>query len=188
MTAISVTGAIEIVTRFEPASDDMAVKSRELVLGMLSQSRAPFSRDQFEPGHITCTALVIHPAEPRVLMMHHHRLHRWLLPGGHVEAFDASLAAAAAREALEETAVVLDPHFEPVLAGIDVHGIPPKRDEPYHLHHDLIWCFRALSDAIEQTDEAPRVAWAAPADFAGMEVTESIRRSVARCDLSEPRG
>jgi 8-oxo-dGTP pyrophosphatase MutT (NUDIX family) len=172
--------AIEIVRQFDAGKDDLAAKSAELVLGMLSQSRAPFSRDQFEPGHITCTALVLHPLEQRVLMMHHHRLRRWLLPGGHVEAHDVSLPAAAAREAVEETTVQLDSAFRPVLAGIDVHGIPPKRDEPYHLHHDLIWCFRAVSDAIEQTEEAPQVMWASPDDFVRLDVTESIRRSVKR--------
>jgi len=181
---IKVPRTIEIATQFEAGADDLAVKSRELVLGMLAHSRKPFSRNQFEPGHITCTALVMHPAEPRVLMMHHHRLHRWLLPGGHVEADDESLAAAAAREAHEETTVRLDPAFESALIGIDVHGIPPKRDEPYHLHHDLIWCFRASSETIEQTEEAPKVIWAFPADFADMDVTESIRRAVRRCSLS----
>jgi 8-oxo-dGTP pyrophosphatase MutT (NUDIX family) len=175
--------AVEIVGRFDPRQDGLASKSRELVLGLLEQSPDPFSRSQFQPGHITCTALVIHPSEARVLMMHHHRLLRWLLPGGHVERADPSLPAAAAREALEETTVRLDPDFEPVLVGIDVHGIPPKRDEPYHLHHDLIWCFRALSDAIQQTDEAPQVTWAAVAEMKQLDVTESIRRSAARAGV-----
>lgn len=181
---VGVSDAIHIVERFEPGPDDLAAKSRELVLGLLAGSLSPFSRDQFAPGHITCTALVIHPLQQKVLMMYHHRLHRWLLPGGHVEAEDLSLAAGAAREAREETAVELDAAFKPVLCGIDVHGIPGRREEPYHLHHDLIWCLRAGSDAIESTEEAPRVAWALPDDFARLEVTESIRRSVARCSLA----
>jgi 8-oxo-dGTP pyrophosphatase MutT (NUDIX family) len=178
--------AVGIVSGFDAGVDGLARKSQELVLGLLEQSTQPFSRNQFEPGHITCTALVIHPSEPRVLMMHHHRLHRWLLPGGHVESSDKSLAGAAAREALEETNVQLDPAFEPVLVGIDVHGIPPKREEPYHLHHDLIWCFRAVSEAIEQTDEAPQVMWAAASHMKTLQVTESIRRSAARSKVFGP--
>jgi 8-oxo-dGTP pyrophosphatase MutT (NUDIX family) len=178
--------AVGIVTRFDAGSDGLASKSQELVLGLLAQSAFPFSGNQFGPGHITCTALVIHPSGPRVLMIHHHRLHRWLLPGGHVESFDVSLAAAAAREAREETNVQLDPDFEPVLVGIDVHGIPSRRDEPYHLHHDLIWCFRALSEAIEQTDEAPQVMWAAAGDMESLQVTESIRRSAERSKVFGP--
>jgi len=171
--------AIEIVEAFDPGTDDVAGKSRELTLGLLRHSAAPFNRDQFNPGHITCTALVLHPTEPLVLFMHHHRLHRWLLPGGHVEPTDESLAAAAAREAVEETAVHLD--ASPArLVGIDVHGIPPKRDEPFHLHHDLIWCFRALNESVQRTDEAPEVLWAGPADWDRLEIAESIRRSIGR--------
>ena len=172
--------ALQIVDAFDPGADGLAAKSRSLVLDMLHHTAEPFARTQFTPGHITCTALVRHPADARVLFMYHHRLNRWLLPGGHVEKSDASLAAATAREAEEETRVRLDQSIAPVLAGIDVHGIPPKRDEPFHLHHDLIWAFRALSDEIEITDEAPRVAWVEPADWDALGVAQSIRESIRR--------
>src|SRR5882724_11068654 len=105
---LAVPDSIGIVSGFEPDGDGLARKSKELVLGLLRNSPEPFSRSQFQPGHITCTALVAHPSRPLVLMMHHHRLQRWLLPGGHVEAGDASLSAAAARESEEETRVQLD--------------------------------------------------------------------------------
>lgn len=172
--------AIQIVSRFEPAGDGIARKSKELALNMLAHSAAPFSRHQFMPGHITCTALVLHPDGVRVLLMHHHRLHRWLLPGGHVEESDVSLAAAAAREAFEETLVEIDPGVEPVLVGIDVHGIPPKRNKPFHLHHDLIWRFRAITDRIEKSPEAPQVMWTSVADWERLAVPESIRNSIRR--------
>jgi 8-oxo-dGTP pyrophosphatase MutT (NUDIX family) len=112
--------------------------------------------------------------------MHHHRLHRWLLPGGHVEKTDPDLAYTAAREAHEETTVRIDPHFAPRLAGIDVHGIPPKKGEPFHLHHDLIWSFRAETDRIAETDEAPEVFWATRADWDRLQVAWSIRNAILR--------
>ncbi len=112
--------------------------------------------------------------------MHHHRLRRWLLPGGHVEPEDESLAAAAAREAFEETAVCLDPSISGFLAVLDVHGIPPKKKEPFHLHHDLIWCFRALTETIEQSEEAPEVTWAGPDAWDRLGIAKSIRRSIQR--------
>lgn len=180
---ITAPDATELVRGFCAGTDGAAQKSQELTLGLLEHSRAPFSRDQFTPGHITCTALVLHPARPLVLLMHHHRLHRWLLPGGHVEVADPSLFFAAAREAREETKVEIDAEFAPVLVGIDVHGIPPKRDEPYHLHHDLIWCFRAASDRIHITDEAPEVTWAAAVDAARLQIACSIRNSILRAGL-----
>jgi 8-oxo-dGTP pyrophosphatase MutT (NUDIX family) len=182
---VTVTEALGIVEAFEPDGDGLARKSQELTCGLLRLTPDPFSREQFEPGHITCTALVRHPVEPLVLFMHHHRLHRWLLPGGHVEASDATLAAAAAREALEETFVQIDADAGSRLAGIDVHGIPPKHkdahnQEPYHLHHDLLWCFRAANAEIAVSDEAPRVMWASEADWDRLGVAESIRRSIRR--------
>ena len=178
--------ALRVVEGFDAGNDGQARKSRSLALGMLTHTAAPFSRRQFTPGHITCTALVTHPASEfhrgnaRVLFLHHHRLHKWLLPGGHVEKTDESLAATAAREAEEETHVQIDFATAPVLAGIDVHGIPPKRREPFHLHHDLIWRFRAASDEIAVTEEAPLVAWLTEPDWDRLGVAESIRQAIRR--------
>ena len=177
--------AIEWVERFDACADGMAAKSRELVLQLLQHSTDPFSREQFTPGHITCTALVLHPGGSegprsdldRVLLMFHHRLERWLLPGGHVEASDLHLADAAAREAREETLIEIEEGASPVLAGIDVHGIPPRKGEPFHLHHDLIWAFRAAKAHIEVTPEAPSVMWARETDFDALGVAQSIRNA-----------
>jgi 8-oxo-dGTP pyrophosphatase MutT (NUDIX family) len=169
-----------VIGLFDPQADGLARKSRELTLDLLLQTSAPFSRHQFAPGHVTSTALVLHPDGVKVLFMYHHRLHRWLLPGGHVEESDASLAAAAAREAQEETLVRIDGGCPGRLAGIDVHGIPAKPTEPFHLHHDLIWCFRALTAEIAVTDEAPSVLWAGEADWDRLGLAESIRNSIRR--------
>ncbi len=171
---------LRAVSAFEPGDDGLAAKSKDLVCLLLQHGSKPFSGRQFWPGHVTCTALILHPKEARVLVIHHHRLSRWLSPGGHVEKSDESLSAVAAREAKEETCVQLDPRFVPFLAGIDVHGIPPKQREPFHLHHDLIWCFRAASEKFEATAEAPEVLWARESDWESLDLTPSIRRSIER--------
>jgi 8-oxo-dGTP pyrophosphatase MutT (NUDIX family) len=177
--------AVEIVAVFDPAGDGLAEKSRELTLGLLADTPSPFSRDQYTPGHITCTALVFHPRGQSVLVMHHHRLKRWLLPGGHLEPEDPGLADAAAREAREETCVELDARRRPFLVGIDVHGIPPRKAEPFHFHHDLIWCFRAISEQIVSTDEAPEVLWASPTEWKALGLAPSIQNSVWRAQESQ---
>ncbi len=172
--------AVRTVLEFDPGDDGLAEKSRELTLMLLDETESPFSRDQFKPGHITCTGLVLHPDEPKVLFMHHHKLKRWLLPGGHVEKNDISLEAAAGREAAEETAVELDVTFTPFLAGLDVHGIPGRKKEPFHLHHDLIWCFRATTPRIAKSKEAPDVMWAGDEEWDALGIAKSIRRAITR--------
>lgn len=158
-------------------------KSRELIFALLEQTPDPFSRRQFHPGHITCTALVLDPARKNVLLVYHHRLLRWLLPGGHVEESDLSLGDTARREAMEETAVRIVPSVgRAALAGIDVHAIPanPRKDEPFHLHHDLIFAFEAESSGIAQSEEAPEVAWCKLSEFERYAIPSSIVRAALR--------
>lgn len=149
----------ELVSAFSEDS-----KSRELVLQLLEHTPAPFSRAQFTPGHITATGLVLHPDRHAFLLVHHRRLNCWLLPGGHVEREDPTIEHTARREVAEETGAMLSAVPAP-LAGIDVHGIPAGKGEPYHLHHDLIFAFRAISSGIAPAEEVRQVAWCELGDW-----------------------
>ena len=174
----STAEALALVRAFEPTPEEE--KSRELILALLQLTGAPFSRDQFHPGHITCTAAVLDPNGLRFLLMHHHRHRRWLLPGGHVEDSDVTLSDTARREAVEETAVAIAIGSPAMLVGMDVHGIPARKGEPFHLHHDLIFALRANSEAFALTDEAPEVAWCALDEFERYSLPSSITRAVER--------
>jgi 8-oxo-dGTP pyrophosphatase MutT (NUDIX family) len=164
---------------FDDGGDGSARKSRELALQLLACSPRPFAREQYEPGHVTATALVLHPERPAVLLVHHRRLERWLLPGGHVEPEDDSIGGAARREAREETGVRIAAPDGPV-AGVDVHGIPPKKKEPFHLHHDVIVAFRAADAALECSEESFATAWCGEDEFDRYALPESIRLAYAR--------
>src|SRR4051794_24939531 len=105
------------------------------------------SRTQFA-GHVTCGVVIV-DADWRVLHIRHNALGRWLLPGGHLELEDSSLAGAALREAYEETGLTsadLRPltEFEEIPLDIDIHAIPdsPARREPAHQHFDFRFAFR----------------------------------------------
>lgn len=174
---IEPAGVAALVEAAKIGSDGEAEKSRELILLLLRLTPAPFSRDQFTPGHITCTGLVRSPEGERVLLVHHRRLDRWLLPGGHVEPEDTEIWDAARREVVEETGARLAPDPRPRLISLDVHGIPGKGREPYHLHHDLIFLFQAVAETVEVSAESRALAWCAPDAFDRHDVPGNVRRA-----------
>ena len=116
----------------------------ERMLALLD-SETPFQRSQFAPGHFTASAFVLSPCRQQVALIFHGTLKRWLQPGGHIEAGDASTAAAAQREACEEC--LLEPEelelLSPLPFDLDIHRIPAKRSEPSHEHFDLRYLFAA---------------------------------------------
>lgn len=67
------------------------------------------------PAHLTASCLVVDAAHERVLLTLHRRAREWFQFGGHLEAGDASLWAAARREAREESGLAcLEPLKQPV--------------------------------------------------------------------------
>ncbi|GAB2920589.1 NUDIX hydrolase [Streptomyces mayteni] len=74
-------------------------------------------------GHLTASALVIDPAEGRVLLTLHPKIGAWLQTGGHCEPTDSTLAGAALREATEESGIE-GLRLLPEPAGLDRHRTP----------------------------------------------------------------
>jgi 8-oxo-dGTP pyrophosphatase MutT (NUDIX family) len=110
----------------------------------LTQSHDPFSRANPE-GHFTASAFILDRASRSILVIHHRALDRWLQPGGHIDA-DEWPAAAACREALEETGLTeLRPIDDGALLDIDSHPISMNlaKGEGKHVHHDLRFGFWA---------------------------------------------
>ena len=173
--------AIALLSRFDPGPDERAAHSLARTLALLGGSPQPFSRRSFDPGHLTASGVVLSADGRGVLLIFHRRLQRWLQPGGHVEPEDTDLAAAAEREVREETGVALDAALPPAVVGVDVHEIPPREpDEPAHLHHDVVFRFRALPGAEPDPEYGRDVVWCGTDELDRYEVDEPLKRSVMR--------
>lgn len=119
-------------------SDEKEAADLAQIRDFISRHDTPFDRSIRE-GHLTGSALVVSADGHRALLLHHHKLDRWLQPGGHGDPGETAGEAVALREALEETGLVgLELHpSAPRPLDVDVHDIPPRRDEPAHQHLDL---------------------------------------------------
>lgn len=174
---IRVAEAREWTTRFDPAGNDRAARSRDATLALLTQSQAPLARDSFDPGHLTASGIVLSPDRTRVLLVRHRKLGRWLQPGGHLEPSDRTIIGAAEREVLEETGIAVRREPSPAIIGIDVHIIPATNREPAHRHFDLV--FRFLAEHGDAPCEAGAV-WCAVTDLARYAPDEPLRVAVSR--------
>jgi len=116
---------------------------RDAFLHLLRTTPAPYSRAQFEPGHVTASCFIIDRAG-RLLLHHHRRLNRWLQMGGHLEPGEDT-ASAALREAAEESGLRDLGLIADAIADLDIHVIPPGRGEPEHRHYDVRYIARTGS-------------------------------------------
>jgi 8-oxo-dGTP pyrophosphatase MutT (NUDIX family) len=179
------------------------VSVRESVLSMLADWKSPdanqeslrhavlafvHGRDdaclrECEPGHVTASALVLDASGTRVLLTLHPRLGRWVQLGGHCDADDPDIAAAALREAVEESGVS-DLHLAPELAAIHVHPVTCSLGLPTR-HLDLQFVAHAPPDArIAISDESDDLRWW-PADALPDGTDHALAYLVARATAPE---
>jgi 8-oxo-dGTP pyrophosphatase MutT (NUDIX family) len=152
--------AVRVLTNWT-ATSETAELNRKRTLGLLADGPDAMTRAH-RAGHVTASALIVDDAG-RILLCLHGRLGLWMQLGGHCEAGDGTLAAAALREATEESGIdglVLDP--EPI--DIDIHevrcGAAEGAPAEASTHFDVRFLLRAPSGAVEQiSDESSDLAW-----------------------------
>jgi len=129
-------------------------------------------------GHFTASAFVLDAAGEHALLIHHHKLKRWLQPGGHIDDTDADPQWAARREVAEECGLEDLKLLQNGLFDLDVHPIPARGQEPEHLHYDLRFLLQANPGAIPRAQEGEinAFAWVKLTDLLTADTQRSIRR------------
>ena len=170
---------LDEIRRYAPA-DALESLHREQMLNLLTLSHTPFSRDHFDPGHVTASCFIVDRDGDALLLHRHRRLGRWLQMGGHVEG-EESPVAAALREGAEESglrdlALVFEEIFD-----LDVHGIPAAKGEPDHRHYAVRYvAVTATPGAIAiDVEESEELAWV-PLDRAEELMNEEASSRVIR--------
>ncbi|MFF8725071.1 NUDIX hydrolase [Streptomyces sp. NPDC015171] len=123
-------------------------------------------------GHLTASAMVIDPEQGRVLLTLHRKLRMWLQMGGHCEPGDPTLAAAALREAAEESGVAGLTLLPGGPVRLDRHAIPA----PCHWHLDVQYAVLAPPGAVQEiSEESLDLRWYGYDEVAGV-ADESVVR------------
>jgi len=128
----------------DPSDGTGRAAIREGFYGLLA-ARPDATRRSCAPGHVTASAVILDHAARRVLLTLHPRVGAWVQLGGHLEDDDASLLAAAQREAREEggiAGIVL----EPSPLALDIHPITCSLGLPTR-HYDVKFVGRAPAGA-----------------------------------------
>jgi 8-oxo-dGTP pyrophosphatase MutT (NUDIX family) len=135
-----------------PPVDDRERLSLAIMDVELGRLPAPFD-EQADLTHVTASAIVV--GNRGIVLHRHRRLHRWLQPGGHIEAGE-SPEEAAVRESVEETGLTVA-HIggRPVLVHVDVHPAALN-----HVHLDVRYLMEAPDDdPAPPPGESQDVAW-----------------------------
>ncbi len=120
----------------------------------------------------TVSAFILHPTLPKLLLLHHSKLQKWLQPGGHVELNENPLQALR-HELIEETGLntkdytIIEPADSPKTTGNNISLPLPFyfNEHPFndiHKHIDICYLAQAHTDVITANpDGATAIGWLA---------------------------
>ncbi len=170
---------LQSLAEYKPFADDDRQSADETARFVRDNAR--FGERALESGHLTASAWVVDEAGEKVLLTHHAKLNLWVQLGGHLEEGDASVAAAALREAREESGLTSVRLVSERIFDVDVHSIPARGNVPAHFHYDLRFlCVAASQEPLRVSDESHDVAWVAVAEVPSRTGERSVLRMLAK--------
>lgn len=140
------------------APDDAQERWRREYVEVLAAHHDALAKACF-PDHLTAGALVLDADGSRVLLNLHGKARRWFAFGGHLEPEDTSLAAAALREATEESGLA-DLVLDPVPVHLSLHTVDfcSPRGPVRHLDVRFLARLGATTEPVV-SDESLDVRW-----------------------------
>jgi 8-oxo-dGTP pyrophosphatase MutT (NUDIX family) len=168
----------ELLSAYCPAGAAESVAVARM-LALLDDRADPFLRSNFAPGHFTASGFVVSSDGSEVLLIFHSKLERWLQPGGHIEATDLDVEAAARRELREEVGLE-DLERVGGIFDLDIHSIPPLGHTPAHEHFDIRFCFRHVTGTTIAGSDAVEARWVPLPEVDRLNSDESVRRAVGK--------
>ncbi|GAA1359710.1 hypothetical protein GCM10009637_01090 [Brevibacterium luteolum] len=114
-----------------------------------------------DPDHFTASCVVFDLAadDRRVLLQRHRKTGKWMQFGGHVEAVDASFAAAAARELTEEAGLRSWRWFSPVPVSVTSYALSAQHGRCAR-HRDVLFAADVSErEAVSVSVESHALGW-----------------------------
>ena len=171
---------VVVLTRWTAPSTEQR-SLREAYLTHLRRSPDGLWRDG-PPAHLTASCFVLDPTGRSALLTLHRKGGFWVQFGGHLEPGDASLAAAALREATEESGVAglrLVPFGAPAPVDLDRHALSAAFGRCRE-HLDVAYLAVAEPGAVPIiSEESDDVAWW-PVDALPVDVVHGLAPRLAR--------
>ncbi len=149
--------ALGVLSQWSAPNPDQEQLRSDYVATLLAHADA--TQRSGYPGHLTASCLVLSADHREVLLMLHAKAQQWFQMGGHIEPSDLTLAAAALREATEESGIE-GLGLDPVPVHLDRHDVGFCHPKGVVAHLDVRFVAIAPPGAIPaQTAESSDLAW-----------------------------
>lgn len=167
--------ALRLLTSYMPSDVRQQALRADYLAHLHANPNA--TRRECLPDHLTASALVVDPEGGRVLLGLHRRVGLWLQMGGHIEDGDGTLAAAALREASEESGIAGLHLWSQLPLALDRHPAPCRPAARYHLDVQFL-AIASLGLEPVVSAEQIELRWC-PFDDLAQPTDDAVRRLVA---------